>query len=330
MKYMISLAPSGVAFDALENKSILESALNLDIHLEHSCKDGSCGKCKALLLKGKVEQGVNFIGLSEKDTKAGYILTCCAQPCSDIELQATYYPELNGIKSSIQPCKIDSLEFPVNNVAILQLKLPPNSQFRYIAGQYIDLIINGSRRSYSIANAHDASNSIELHIKRVAGGFFSGVIFEKLKTGKVLRLEGPLGTFFLRESDAPIIFLAGGTGFAPVKAMVEILLKKNTQRNIYIYWGMQQSGDFYSTTVSQWQDEYQNIKYIPVVSGSDDDWNGRFGFIHQAVLDDFDDLSSFEVYACGSLAMIESAQKDFVSRGLLSEKFYSDAFVPAT
>ena len=266
-KFNIHLLPSGINFPASEGLPILQSAFNADIFLEHGCRDGSCGVCKVRVLHGDVEQPPALGGISASDMQEGYVLTCCASPLSDIELQANYYPELNGIKPAILPCKVESLDFPVPDIAILKLRLPPNTRYRYLAGQYVDLMINGSRRSYSIASAAQIYNGIELHIKKVTNGLFSNVIFHELKINQLLRLEGPSGSFFVRDSQAPIIFLAGGTGFAPVKAMVETLLLEQSQRNIHIYWGMETSDGFYNGLGLQWQQHNNNIKYVPVVSG---------------------------------------------------------------
>ncbi|HDL8287163.1 TPA: NAD(P)H-flavin reductase [Yersinia enterocolitica] len=217
------------------------------------------------------------------------------------------------------------MEIIGSDIAILNLRLPPTAKIEYLAGQFIDLIINGQRRSYSIANA--PGGNIELHIRKVSNGIFSQIIFNELKLQQLLRIEGPQGTFFVRDNDRPLVFLAGGTGFAPVKAMVEELINKNDQRPIHIYWGMPQGRLFYSDIVNKWSVEYPNIQYVPVVSEEDSSWHGQTGFVHQAVINDFPDLSNFSVYACGSLAMISAAHQEFVEYGLAEDQFFSDAFV---
>ncbi|GKX63868.1 CDP-6-deoxy-delta-3,4-glucoseen reductase [Pragia fontium] len=324
MSIKIELQPSGIIFDASEDLSILDSALEKNINIEYSCKDGSCGTCKARLLQGSVNS-VNSSTLSADEVADGYILTCCAKPKSDVVIQAEYYPQLSNIVKKSFPCKVHSLQFRCDEIAIVHLRIPPTIKFDYLPGQYIDLSLNGVRRSYSIANMK--GETIELHIRKVEDGIFSGFIFNELKENALLRAEGPLGTFFIRDDDRPIIFLAGGTGFAPVKAMVEELLSKNDSRCIYIYWGMASQQYFYSDVAEDWSKQYSHIEYIPVVSDIDDEWNGRTGFVHQAVLADFANLSAFNVYACGSPIMIEAARKDFVKSGLPEKQFFSDAFV---
>ncbi|MFW5389062.1 FAD-binding oxidoreductase, partial [Yersinia sp. 2542 StPb PI] len=224
-------------------------------------------------------------------------------------------------------CKLDDIEIIGLDIAILSLRLPPSAKIEYLAGQFIDLIINGQRRSYSIANA--PGGNVELHIRKVSNGIFSQIIFNELKLQQLLRIEGPQGTFFVRDNNRPLIFLAGGTGFAPVKAMVEELINKNDQRPIHIYWGMPDGRLFYSDIAKKWSVEYPNIQYIPVVSGEDSSWHGQTGFAHRAVINDFPDLSNFSVYACGSLAMISAAHQEFVEYGLAEDQFFSDAFVPS-
>jgi CDP-4-dehydro-6-deoxyglucose reductase len=329
MKHKIHILPSAIEFMGTEDEPILESALNAGFSLKYSCNNGSCGECKAKVLKGDVAQEKNVDGLTDDEYSKGYILTCCANPQSSLALEATYYPELDGIKRVTLPCKIDTIDFPAPDIAVITLRLPPTTKFDYLPGQYIDLIHKGTRRSYSIANTQNSYDGIELHIRKVPEGVFSKLVFEDLKQDQLLRLEGPLGTFFLRDSVAPIIFLAGGTGFAPVKAMVESLLEEQSEREINIYWGSQDGAGLYSDIPCQLQDEYNNVRYIPVVSGADSHWQGRRGLIHKAVLDDYESLARFEIYACGSQAMIEAARKDFVDQGVKAESFYSDAFTPS-
>lgn len=326
MSLNVKLQPSGVVFDTDESTTILDSALENNINIEYSCKDGTCGSCKAKLISGEIEQDENSV-LTMEDISNGYILTCCSKPKTNIEINVNYYPELSHIKKKTYPCKLDSIEIIGSDIAILSLRLPPTAKIEYLAGQFIDLIIKGLRRSYSIASA--PGGNIELHIRKVSNGVFSQIIFNELKLQQLLRIEGPQGTFFVRDNGRPLIFLAGGTGFAPVKAMVEELINKNDQRPIHIYWGMPDSRLFYSDLARKWSVEYPNIQYVPVVSGEDSSWHGRTGFVHQAVINDFPDLNNVSIYACGSLAMISAAHQEFIEYGLAEDQFFSDAFVPS-
>jgi len=327
MNYTAKIQPSGINFSVADNMTILESAIGSSIYLEHSCLNGNCGSCKSKLVKGELKAGsvVPTAGLTEAEIQDGYLLTCQAIPITDVELEADFYPELAEIKKSICPCKIESLNFVGDETLVLKLKLPPSTMFQYLAGQYIQLIINGERRSYSIANISDTYTGVELHIKKVENGLFSNYLFGEAKVGQLLRMEGPLGSFFVRDTLLPIIFLAGGTGFAPVKAMVEQLIAANSQRNIYVYWGVNFRDGLYSDIPDKWIEQGVINKYTPVLSG--EEWEGKKGLVHEIVLKDFEDLGAYEVYACGSSAMIDVARSDFISKGLLGKNFHSDAFV---
>lgn len=323
MSYKIELQPSGIYFDAATNASILDSALNANIHLEHSCKNGECGLCVAELITGSTvdEQGNEY--------SFGNILTCCTKPQTDLKLAANYYPELADIKQQIIPGKVDQILLIAEDIAVIKLRFPPSAKFNYLPGQYINITYKGIKRSYSIANAQSVTAGIELHIRRVPNGRFSDLLFNDIKKDALIRIEGPIGTFFVRDNDRPIIFLAGGTGFAPIKAMVEELLANKCKRNLYIYWGMPSAEALYSDIAEQWANSNDNVYYTPVVSVEVENWPGRTGFVHHAVLADFADLSIFDIYACGSPLMIESAKKDFLMQGLNAKNFYSDAFTPA-
>jgi len=328
MKYKVQLLPSAIEFQASDAVPVLESALAAGIHMAHGCRDGNCGTCKARVVSGTVSQPDDLPGLSRPEREAGHILCCRSVPGSALVLEAEYYPQLEAIEQCVLPCKVDSIQFPAADVAIVRLRLPPGHKFKYLPGQYIDLIAGPIRRSYSIANSIHEYDGIELHIRRINGGAISKLVFEHLRKNHLLRFEGPAGTFFVRDTQTPAIFLAGGTGFAPVKAMAMQLLHDNTQRELVIYWGMPTRAGFYSKLPQQWQDSYPNVSYIPVLSDNDSDWNGRRGLVHKAVLEDFNDLSSHEIYACGSPAMIDAARNDFIAMGANPDKFFYDAFSP--
>ncbi len=328
MIYSVTLKPSGKQFVVDNECTVLDAAMQAKITLSHSCRDGSCGACKSRLLKGRVDQPKNLDGISEKELADGYILTCVAKPATDIEIESTYYHELDGIEPALYPCKVEGIDFPSKDIAILLLRLPPASRLQYLPGQYIDLMWKGVKRSYSIANAEHREHGLELHIRRVSSGVFSQFVFGELKPGVLLRLHGPHGTFFVRDSDAPIIFLAGGTGFAPVKAMVEHLLEKKSHRLINIYWGVSSTDFLYTTLPNEWQKKHDKITFTPVLSDNDNEWKGRYGLVHQAVMEDFPDLATFEIYACGSPDMIAAAKSDFLKQGLVEKNFFADAFTP--
>lgn len=319
MGIIINVHPSGVQFCGEENKTLLDSALNSGVVLDHSCKNGSCGLCVSQLISGEVtsQDGEIF-------TSGQRFLTCQCKPSSnEITIEAEYYPELAGIVRKVTPCKVASIDKRAQ-FAIFKFRLPPTAAFKYQPGQYINLSYQGVTRSYSIANA-DSNDGIELHIRRVSNGAMSELLFSDVAVNSLLRMDGPIGTFFVRSDTKPIIFLAGGTGFAPVKAMVESLIAQESAREISIYWGMNSSKDFYSDLPVEWASKFKNIKYIPVVSG-DDDWDGRKGLVHKAVIEDIQDMSNSCVYACGSPQMIAASKQDFMNVGLLEKEFFSDAF----
>ena len=320
MDIIVKVQPSNIQFNAVENVTILESALKNGVILEHSCKNGSCGLCASQLISGEVtsQEGEIF-------TSGQSFLTCQCKPSSnEIVIEAEYYPELAEIVRKVTTCKVSSIDKRAQ-FAIFKFRLPPTAVFKYLPGQYINLSYQGVTRSYSIANA-DSNDGIELHIRRVPDGVMSELLFSDVTVNSLLRMDGPIGTFFVRPDTKPIIFLAGGTGFAPVKAMVESLIAQESSRDISIYWGMNSSKDFYSDSPIEWASKFKNVKYIPVVSGDDHDWNGRHGLVHKAVIEDIHDMSNSCVYACGSPQMIAAAKQDFIHAGLLEKQFFSDAF----
>lgn len=320
--YEINIKPADIYYQSSVDTTLLDAALTNKLSLQYSCKKGTCGTCSADVLSGLVKNEDGRLVTS------GAVLTCSSYAQSDVTLNATYYPELANIECMTLPCKISKLNFVTDDIVVLTFRLPPTTTFNYLPGQYIDLIHGGIRRSYSIANAPSASKDIELHVRLLHDGEFSQVI-KHSTLNQLMRMEGPKGTFFVREAESPIIFLAGGTGFAPVKAMVEGLIANDSKREIYIYWGMPHSSSLYTDIASSWASEYEHIHYVPVISSDDNHWSGRRGFVHQAVLEDFQDLSKYHVYACGSPLMINAAQEAFLDNNLCKTHFYSDAFVPS-
>jgi len=320
MPYNIEIQPAGVYFQSDEN--ILGDALEQSIPLEHSCKTGDCGVCAAVVLSGKIQNEKGNVVTS------GTILTCQSKVLSDATLQVLYHPELIGKKQQTIPCKVTDFEFVTEDILVIKFRFPPTAKFNYLTGQYVDLSFNGIKRSYSIANAKQVSTGLELHIRKVPNGAMSDVIFSEIKNGLLMRIEGPKGTFFIRRGEEPLILLAGGTGIAPIKAMVEELISNQDKRDVYIYWGMNSTNSFYLQQLFDLSEKHAHIHYTPVLSGGGE-WGGRTGFVHQAVCDDFSSIQSFHVYACGSPLMINAAKAAFMDKGLSSEQFFSDAFTAA-
>lgn len=334
MTFKVLLQPSGRSFDVARDEPVLSAAIRQGVGLPYGCKDGACGSCKSRLLEGRVIHGAHQSkALSPAEEDAGYILTCCATPQTDLVVEARTVPGAGEFPVLKMPTRVSSIARPAPDVAVLRMQLPANLQFRFHAGQYVEFILrDGARRSYSMATApHLARDGIELHIRHMPGGKFTDHVFGAMKEKEILRLEGPFGSFFLREdSTKPIVLLASGTGFAPIKAIIEQLRYKHSEREAVLYWGCRSRADLY---LHDWALEaaasMPNLRYVPVLSEprAEDDWQGRTGFVHQAVMADLHDLSGWQVYACGAPVMVESAQRDFVERcALPADEFYADAF----
>ncbi|WP_333004755.1 FAD-binding oxidoreductase [Vibrio coralliilyticus] len=322
MQYYIEVQPAGVSYKSEEN--LLEDALQQSITIEHSCKTGDCGVCSAELIQGEIENENGEIITS------GPFLTCQSRAKSDSVLKATYFPELASIKRQTLPCKVSSIAFPTPDIIIIKLRFPPTAKFDYLPGQYIDLSFKGVKRSYSIANSKSDSKEVELHIRRVDDGKMSQLLFDfDLKLNTLMRIEGPKGTFFVREGVKPLIMIATGTGIAPIKAAVEQLISNKDPRPVYIYWGMRHSTEIYDTGLESIAESSDNIHFFPVLSRERTVATGKIGYVQNAVLQDFESLELYEIYACGSPQMIEQAKESFEKNGLLSGNFFSDAFTPA-
>ena len=331
MTFNTTLSPSGHQFPIEANETILEAALKHGYTLPYSCRDGVCGACKGKVLQGEVAHGKHQDStLTDAEKSAGMALFCCAKPLSDLRLECREVNAVKDIPVKTMPCRVQSMTKRADDVMVLQLKLPANERLQFLAGQYIDILLKDHKpRSFSLANAPHNDEFLELHIRNIVGGEFTKHVFEVMKERDILRFKGPLGTFFLREdSDKPIIFVASGTGFAPIKAIIEHALHIGIKRPMHFYWGARKLADFYMLDlVKQW--EQAGIKFTPVLSDAipEDHWTGRTGFVHQAVLQDYDDLSKHEVYACGAPIVVEAAHTDYTTqRGLPNEAFFSDAF----
>jgi CDP-4-dehydro-6-deoxyglucose reductase len=336
MSFKVTIQPAGREFEVARDEPILAAAIRQGIGLPYGCRDGACGSCKSRLLEGRVIHGAHQLkALSAEEEAAGYILTCCATPQTDCVVEARSVPGAGQFPVLKLPSRVLSIDKPAPDVAIVKLQLPANQNLQYHAGQYVEFILQGgARRSYSMANApHNLGSppSIELHIRHMPGGLFTDHVFAKMKERDILRMEGPFGSFFLREdSTKPIVLLASGTGFAPIKALIEHLRMKGSDRTVVLYWGCRRKSDLY---LHDWCEQtaaaMPNLRYVPVLSepAPEDAWTGRTGFVHQAVMADLPDLSGHQIYACGAPVMVDAAQRDFVERcNLPAEEFYADAF----
>ena len=340
MSYQVTLKTSGKQFTVSQDETVLEAALRQGINLPYGCKNGACGSCKGKVLEGHISHGQHSENaLSKADETTGGILFCCSHPKSDLLIVAREVQGAGDIAIRKVPCRVNTISKPSSDVAILKLQLPAAERFQFLAGQYLEFLLkDGQRRAYSIATPPDQEGPLELHIRHMPGGLFTDFVFgvstPALKEKDILRFEGPLGSFFLREdSKKPIIFLAAGTGFAPIKSIIEQMQAKKVDRPIELYWGGRRPSDLYLDELCKtWVQEIPNFKYIPVISDGlpEDAWQGRTGFVHQAVIDDHPDLKGFQVYACGAPVMVNAAKTDFSSKcHLPEEEFFADSFTSA-
>ncbi len=336
MTHQIIIKPSDHAFACDDGETVLAAAMRADLMLPYGCRNGACGTCKGRILAGDVDYGAHQAAtLTADEKRMGLALFCCATPLTELVIEVREVRRAGDIQIKRLPCRIESIDKAAPDVAIVRFKLPANERLQYLAGQYIDFLLkDGKRRSFSLATPPHDDQLLELHIRHVPGGLFTDSLFTSYKGREILHFEGPLGAFYLREdSDKPIVLVAGGTGFAPIKAIIEHALHHQLDREMVFYWGARALPDLYLPELpGQWQSQHRNFTFIPVLSDPrpEDQWPGRTGFVHEAVLEDFPDLSGYQVYACGGPAMIDAARRDFTQRaGLPDTQFYADSFTYA-
>ncbi|MBB1160491.1 CDP-6-deoxy-delta-3,4-glucoseen reductase [Aquariibacter albus] len=335
MSFTVTLQPSGRQFQVARDEPVLAAAIREGVGLPYGCRDGACGSCKSRLLEGRVIHGAHQLkALTVEEEEAGWMLSCCAAPQCDLVIEARSVPGAGEFPVQKVPVRVRSLDKPTADVAILHLQLPATTRFQYHPGQYVEFILrDGARRSYSMANAPAAEGAaadagLELHIRHMPGGKFTDHVFGAMKEKDILRMEGPFGSFYLREGSKPIVLLASGTGFAPIQAIVQQMRAKGIDRPAVLYWGGRRAADLYRDA---WAREaaatMPNLRYVPVLSEAEPGWTGRTGFVHEAVMADLPDLSGHEVYACGAPVMVSAAQRDFILQCRLpDEAFFADSF----
>ncbi|GGP20811.1 CDP-6-deoxy-delta-3,4-glucoseen reductase [Silvimonas iriomotensis] len=333
MSKQLTILPSGQQIALQEGQTILDAAIGAGFSMPYGCKNGACGACKGQVVQGQVEypDGYAESALTHMERERGLALYCCAVPTGDITVECREVSATKDIQIKTLPCRVQKIEKVSHDVAVLSFKLPTTERLQFLAGQYIDLHTNGGKkRSFSIANAPHDDEYLQLHIRCMPGGEFASYVWNEMKEREIMRFTGPLGSFFLREdSEKPIIFVATGTGFAPIKGILEHAFNKGIDRQMILYWGARSQRDLYMPELpQQWAKDHPNFKYIPVLSepAPEDNWTGRTGFVHESVLEDFGSMASWQVYACGAPVMVEAAYKNFVARGLPEDEFFSDAF----
>jgi NAD(P)H-flavin reductase/quinol-cytochrome oxidoreductase complex cytochrome b subunit len=330
----LTVHPGNKTVHARPGETLLDAGLRAGVALPFECRSGGCGVCKATLLAGDVDRG-DYLesALSKEESAHGKLLLCCATALSDVEVEYEEGAAVREQPMGVYPARVERLEKIAHDVMLVALHLVGGKRIEFEAGQYVNIILpDGDRRSYSFTVPSGETDVVELHVRRMPGGKFTTHVFEHMKAGDLVRFEGPIGTFVLREpSERPLIFVAGATGFAPVKSLLEQAFRMGITRPLYFYWGVRKRRDLYMAELPErWAKEHANFKFVPVLSeaGPDDQWTGRTGFVHEAILADFPDLSGFAIYACGSMKMVEAAKPAFVAQGLGEEYCFSDAFTP--
>ena len=329
MRHRVEIQPSEHQFYVESDETVLDAALRQGINLRYGCRNGACGACKGKILQGSVSYDEDPIALEEEDLQHNLALFCAAKPETELVIELEEVDLGNAIEIKSLPCRVQEMNRLADDVMQLLIKLPASERLQFLPGQYIDILLeDGRSRSFSIANAPHNDDYLELHIRLVEGGQFTPKVFNTMQAKDLLRIEGPHGSFFYHEDARDeILMLAGGTGFAPLKGIIEHIIAEQDIRPIYLYWGTRTEDDLYMRNLAeQWAAEYDNIHFIPVLSEADDSWSGRTGYVHEAVLDDFDDLSVFDIYACGPPAMIKAAESSFQDKGMKKEQFYYDSF----
>ena len=332
MSFNITLQPSGHEFNAKEGDSILEAGLNHGLSLPYGCRNGACGACKGKIVSGDVDYGDrNTSGLSDDDKAAGVVLCCQARPVGDVVVNVKEISSTTEIKPKIMPARVVKLEKLSHDVMQLELKLPDSQRMQFLAGQYIEILLKeGKRRAFSIGNAPHQDDVIILQIRHVPDGYFSNHVFDEMKEKALLRIEGPFGGFYLREdSDRPVIMIGGGTGYAPLNGMLEHAHQLEMKNQFHLFCGVRAKRDLYmQDQLDALLKKMPNLNFSPVLSEPEasDNWDGETGFVHEAVLKQFDDLSGFDIYMSGPPPMVNAAKAAFIKQGANEDQMFSDAF----
>ena len=340
----ITLHPGPARISARAGETLLEAGLRAGLALPYDCRAGGCGLCVCTVLNGRVDPGAfQEAALTAAMRARGQALMCCAVALEDVELEVEGVATLAAKEATELrrwQGRVSVMERLSPDLMRLFVTLPAGSRLPFVAGQYINIVLDdGAKRAFSFANPppdpgqppSTAGDVIELHVRLIPGGRYTTHVFEGMKVGDTIDFEGPLGRFTLHDSERPILFLAGATGFAPIKSILEDAFRRGVRRPMALYWGVRQARDLYLLdTIEGWQREHPNFRFVPVLSEAGDDasWSGRRGFVHEALLADHPDLSGYEVYACGSVRMVEAAVPDFLAHGLAEQFCFSDAFTP--
>ncbi|MCU7939948.1 MAG: CDP-6-deoxy-delta-3,4-glucoseen reductase [gamma proteobacterium symbiont of Bathyaustriella thionipta] len=329
MRHRVEIKPSEHQFYVESDETVLDAALRQGINLRYGCRNGACGSCKGKLLAGDIHYDEEPIALTDEDQEQNQVLFCAAHVDSELVIEVEEVELDSAIELKTLPCRVHEMEHLADDVMQVFIKLPASERLQFLPGQYIDILLeDGRHRSFSIANAPHNDEFLELHIRLVEQGLFTPKVFNSMQNKDLLRIEGPHGSFFFHEdSNKDILFVAGGTGFAPIKGIIEHLISEQITRPITLYWGVRSEADLYMSELAEkWVAEQSNITFVPVLSDAGEDWSGRTGYVHEAVLADFEDLSVFDIYTCGPPAMIKAAEQTFQEKGMNKNQFFYDSF----
>lgn len=331
MSFRITVPASGHEFEVEQDETVLEAALRQGVGLPYGCRNGACGKCAGELISGDVKYARELSSLALEQQQQGKTMFCQAYPQTDLEIKVREIINNRDIETKILPCRVETMELLTHDIMKLELKLPETERLQFLAGQYIEFLLkDGKRRAFSIANAPHDDALIELHIRHVPDGQFGDYVFDGMKVKELMRLEGPLGSYYLREeSERPTILMGGGTGFAPLKGMLEHAFHVGLNRPIHLFCGVRAYRDLYmDAMVKGWVQQHDNLKYTPVLSEPEDadNWQGKTGFVHEAIIDEYPDLSGYDVYMSGPPPMIKAGMDAFYAHGLPESQIYSDSF----
>ncbi|MCA6112945.1 2Fe-2S iron-sulfur cluster-binding protein [Bradyrhizobium cenepequi] len=329
MTFSVTVAEHGVSFPCESREFVLDAAERAGYTMPSSCRKGVCNTCEAGLLDGEVDQR----GRGRRTAKEGAALMCRSRPRSDVTIKPKRFEKIDIFRRKVIPAKVYRLAKPAHDVTIVTLRFPIGLRAPFKAGQYLQVLMeDGDRRNFSLANPTRDNDAAELHIRHVAGGKFTQEFLPKLAVGDPLRIEVPFGDFFLRESERPVVLLASGTGFAPIKSIVETAIHRRSTRPIHLYWGARRREDIYLEQLpTKWAANLSWFEFTPVLSEPTAAWTGRTGLVHDAVLEDHQALAGLDVYACGNPMMVSAAQRDFTeTHGLPEAQFFADAFVESS
>ncbi len=329
MSFTVTVSPSGHQFQAEPGEAILDAAIRQGVVLPYGCRGGRCGACVAPLLSGDVSYPGDILPMALDGEAKGRCAPCAAFAETDLTIEVREFESAAEIEVKTLPCRVQEIDHLAHDVVRLKLKLPDNQRLQFMAGQYLEFILaDGRHRAFSIANAPHDDEFIELHIRHVDGGVFTDWVFEQMKAKTILRIEAPHGTFVLDEdSSRPMIFMGGGTGFAPLKGQIEHAFELDIDRPMKLYWGVRSRKDLYLPDLpQQWVRDHDNFTFVPVLSEPDDDWDGRKGWVHDAVLEDIQDLADHDVYMAGPPVMVKAGRDAFRQAGVPDEQMHYDSF----